>query len=109
MAGDVTLLDVTGADGVAPGDTNVSNPVLATMLVNGESDPANPLIIDAPGIGKTGSLDVTIDLSAQDWLQYDWDDIDGLGDGPYDDNPTGRVTWGIFSGADQLIYIREPW
>ncbi len=109
MAGDVTLLDVTGADSLMPGDTNVSSPVVATVLINGVFDPANPLTIDAPGIGKTGSLDVTIDLSAQDWLQYDWDDIDGLGNGPYDDNPTSRATWGIFSGADEFIYIREPW
>ncbi len=40
------------------------------------------------------------------WLQYDWDDDDGMEDGPFDDNPTGRTTFGIFNGPRDFIYIR---
>jgi len=101
---DVTLLEVTAADSIVPSDTDASSPVLATSLIGGKFDPVNPLIIDAPGMGKTGSLDVTIDLSTQDWLQYDWDN-----DTNHDNDPTSRATWGIFSGTDEFIYIREPW
>ncbi len=108
-ASDVTLLDVTGADSLVPGDTTVSSPVTNTTLINGVFDAANPLTINAPGTGKTGSLDVQIDLStatgsSQEWLRYDWD-----GDSNYDNDPTARATWGIFSGPDEFIYIREPW
>jgi len=43
------------------------------------------------------------------FLQYDWDDDDDLGDGPYDDNPAGRGAFGVFEGPREFIYIREPW
>jgi MSHA biogenesis protein MshQ len=113
-ASNMTLSDVTGADSLVPGDTTVSSPVSVTTLVNGQFDPANPVILDAPGAGKTGSLDVLFDLSVatgsdQEWLRYDWDNDDLMNDGPFDDDPISRATWGIFSGSDEFIYIREPW
>ena len=39
-----------------------------------------------------------------EWLFYDWDD-----NGMFDNNPTGRVTFGIFQGPSEFIYLREPW
>ena len=68
---------------------------------------------DGDGIADTGYVDIEINLdimgTADSWLQYDWEDADGLGDGPYSGNPTGRVSFEIFRGSDDFIYIREPW
>jgi MSHA biogenesis protein MshQ len=55
------------------------------------------------------TLNLSVSGSAQDWLQFDWDNTDGLNDGPYDDNPSGRASFGIFKGPREYIYIREPW
>ncbi len=92
------------------GVTNGANLVASDSgtLVNGVDNDANPLLI-SNSLTEVGSVDVTLNISAQDWLRYDWDDADMMGDGPYDDDPSSRVTWGIFSGPDEIIYIREPW
>lgn len=85
-----------------------ANPVAAGVgtLVNGIVDDANPLILTNT-LNEVGFVDVTHSIDF--WLQYDWDDTDDLGDGPYDDNPTSRATWGIYKGSKEIIYIREPW
>jgi len=50
-----------------------------------------------------GYVDVDINLDSFPWLRYDWDK-----DGAYNDNPpTGRATFGIYSGSNRLIYRRE--
>ena len=50
-----------------------------------------------------GYVDVDIDLSAQPWLQFDWDN-----DGVYDDSPVDkRATFGIYKGSEHIIYLRE--
>jgi len=35
---------------------------------------------------------------------FDWD-----GDGNHDNHPTARASFGVFYGARQIIYVREPW
>lgn len=64
-----------------------------------------PAGVDA---GCTGYIDVTTDLSVgsgkEFWLQYDWSD-----DGLNDEDPTGRVDFGLYEGPKSFIYIREPW
>jgi hypothetical protein len=67
------------------------------------------LTFSPPGAGNTGDLDYRFDLSlatgAQaEWLRYDWN-----GDGVFDDDPGGRVSFGIYGGRAAVIYIREPW
>ena len=67
------------------------------------------LSFSAPDQANTGHADVTVDLSMatgldMEWLFYDWDD-----NGMFDNNPTGRVTFGIFQGPSEFIYLREPW
>ena len=64
-----------------------------------------------PGPACTGFADILIDLSTLNLnhLQFDWDDDDGLHNGPYDDNPRGRATFGIMSRPKEVIYTREPW
>lgn len=86
-------------DGLVLGDLSITG---SGTMVNGQDDPANSIL--ATSSNKVGSADVTIDLTSQDWLQFDWDN-----DTNYDNDPTARITWGIFSGPNEFIYIREPW
>jgi len=55
------------------------------------------------GLGGTGFVDVTIRPGQlPSYLQFDWDS-----DGLYDNNPTGRATFGIYKGSPRNIYLRE--
>ena len=111
---------LTGGVGEQDGDTVVplQGPGGTTSLVDPASgsppapDPAfdmglATLLFEAPTpAGNPGFVDIRIDLSADgmEWLRYDWD-----GGGAFDDDPTGRASFGIFPGRRELIYIREPW
>lgn len=68
------------------------------ILITGSHDTGNPVTLDSNN--ETGSIDAT--LSVPTWLQFDWDN-----DGNHDNNPAGKITFGIYSGSDQQIYIRE--
>jgi MSHA biogenesis protein MshQ len=72
------------------------------------ADGTGVIILSAPGLGNEGNVGVTIDLTGAGlpWLQYDWDDPDGLA-GPYDDNPSAIATFGIYRGNDRFINWRE--
>ncbi|MBI3898106.1 MAG: hypothetical protein HY308_07400 [Gammaproteobacteria bacterium] len=87
----VGALTLTPVPATAP--TIANNP-----LVAGDAG----LSFAAPGVGNGGSIDVTVGLGAYTWLRYDWD-----GDGADDDDPSGRVTFGIFKGNRWHIYRRE--
>jgi Family of unknown function (DUF6701) len=65
------------------------------------------LSFSAPGTSCVGYSDITLGLTALgiNFLQYDW----LADDGSYDDDPTGRVDFGLFEGPRSFIYIREPW
>lgn len=70
--------------------------------------------IAAPASACTGYADISLDLSTatglnMEWLYFDWDDLDGLGDGPHDDDPAGRASFGVYQGPREFIYQREPW
>ncbi len=65
------------------------------------------LSLSAPGAGNTGYFDLGYDLSiatgsALEWLRGDWS-----GGGTWDEDPSGRATFGIYSGDDPVIYRRE--
>jgi hypothetical protein len=100
-AANITYSNTTGmADPTASG---------AGTLINGVGDPANPLLLDNT-LSEIGSIDFT--HSTDFWLKDDRDGIDNPStpDGDlYDDDPSGRATWGIFAGPKEFIYIREPW
>jgi MSHA biogenesis protein MshQ len=78
------------------------------------------LRLSAPGAGNTGSVDLTLNLTAiaggstcvggvataatgasQTWLQGRWSG------GAYDQNPAGRASFGLYRGSKSLIYMRE--
>ena len=70
------------------------------------------LSFTAPGAACVGYTDITEDLTTVmlGYLLYDWDGVDQGADLDFfDDDPTGRATFGIFSGPRDFIYIREPW
>lgn len=103
MDGDIriTATAVCPEPGVGCSMTSISN----NPVSSGDAD----LSFSAPDQGNTGHADVTVDLSSatgldMEWLFYDWD-----GDGLFDNNPVGRVSFGIFNGPSEFIYLREPW
>jgi hypothetical protein len=82
-----------------------------TLANNPVAMGAGNLSFSSPGAGCVGYVNISVDLGTVSppgqnypWLQYDWN-----GDGLYDDNPVGRVDFGIYKGSKVLIYTREPW
>jgi hypothetical protein len=77
------------------------------------------LKLSKPGAGNTGSVDLTLNLTAiaggstcggiptaataasQTWLQGPWSG------GAYDQNPAARASFGLYRGSKSLIYLRE--
>jgi MSHA biogenesis protein MshQ len=79
-----------------------------STLVDGDGQ----LSFSAPGADCIGYSGITLDLTTLGigHLLYDWDGVDqGLDLDAYDDDPTGRIDFGLFKGPDEFIYIREPW
>lgn len=98
---------------ISSGTTSIS--LFNSPVVSGDTGTA----FSAPAAGNIGFVDIFGNLGCNDatacvgtetynYLRYDWDDaVDG--DGPYDDEPSGRVDFGLFEGPSKVIYIREPW
>lgn len=115
--------------GIASTDITLSNPYQAaetdgtikiceaggstTMSVNNNPFALGEgmLTFTAPGTACQGFTDIKINLNnlSMDYLRFDWNDDDGLGNGPYDGDPTGRASFGILSRPKEIIYTREPW
>jgi len=98
------------------GTTSIT--VFNSPLVNGNAATR----FSAPGSENVGFVNIAGNLDCLEptipcvgppnaflHLLYDWADTDGLGDGPYDDNPAGRVDFGVYEGPRTHIYTREPW
>ncbi|MCK4742576.1 MAG: DUF11 domain-containing protein [Sulfuriflexus sp.] len=104
---DDTCTTLTAAPAAAPdwGDVNLSN--YQGNLVENDTTPSlsaltggqATLTLSAPLI-HDGSVLVTLD--APPYLKFDWD-----GDGNHDNNPTALGTFGIYSGNNSTIYLRE--
>jgi len=87
----------------------------STMIINegstsGTLSNNNPLqnglavlTMSAPGEDNQGYVDIQSRLSTSyDWLLGDFDN-----DGQYDDNASGRASFGLFKGGDNIIFRRE--
>mgnify|MGYP000232161373 CR=1 FL=1 len=87
----------------------------ATMTINAGTTSAtltdnNPLAngvatmtFSAPGEDNQGYVDIQSQTSLNhDWLLGDFDS-----DGNYDDEATGRASFGLFKGSDNIIFRRE--
>ena len=88
-----------------PGNTTMTVSSGSSDIISSDpvifADGRASLIFSPPGANNTGYIDI------QSTLDYLLDDTDG--DNSYDDNPTGRATFGVFEGPRTYIYIREPW
>ena len=65
------------------------------------------LSLAAPNTTGTVDLEVRLDTAGLPWLRGDWPE-DGL-DGLYDDDPRAHVTFGIWDGRDELIFVQETY
>ncbi|MCJ8319942.1 MAG: LamG domain-containing protein [Colwellia sp.] len=94
---DYRLVDL---DTLSAGDTNAT--VDDSAFIEGVFE---AFVFSAPGSPNRGSLEVEYEVPS--WLKFDWRNIDDDFDGPYTDNPTAIVTFGLFRGNDRIIYWRE--
>lgn len=78
---------------LAPGETT---PGPASLALSGG---AAAISLSAPGVGNSGSVDLT--LSVPTWLQFNWTGAAG--------NPKGRATFGVYTNANEFIYLRESY
>ena len=99
-----TIYNVTGAqlsnysDNLQAGETSVLSPLSDTFLDAGREADGAPVLLQAPGIGNEGSVNVT--LPTDTWLQFDW-----FGSG--ETHPQSIATFGRYRGHDRIIYMRE--
>ncbi len=110
----VTLALGAFTENLAPGETCVHDSGSPGASGEGCAAPGPPALtfrepplggdfnlnLRAPGAGNDGSTTATADVPA--WLEYDWNvALPGFED------PSGTAVFGIYSGADRRIYLRE--
>jgi MSHA biogenesis protein MshQ len=94
-----TCVEDSGNPGVSGAGCAVAGPVAQRFddpLIAGEFN----LFLQAPGAGNDGSA--TVDVNVPDWLEFDWDTA-----GPGFEDPSGRITFGIYGGDKNQVYRRE--
>ena len=89
--------DADGSDGLVCAEAPLTVPASPVSVAAGR--PTAAITIGRPGVGNTGSLNITLDV--EDWLEYDWN-VDGS-----DDDPVSRVSFGSYRSNDRIIYWRE--
>jgi len=103
---------------LSSGETTLQQPVLPSGTIT-LSNGAGLIKLSAPGSTNNGSVDVSINLTGSTagasctvgmptstgagmiWLQGAWCGT------AYDDDPTARATFGIYTNSNQFIYQRE--
>lgn len=70
------------------------------------------LRLTKPGAGNNGSVNVTVNLTAEgkSYLKGRWNDganPDGDVNTAYDDDPVARASFGLYKGPSEIIYLRE--
>lgn len=92
---DYLLTDENVNDTLSIGHTD------ATINGNFENGLFNKFIFSAPNNNRQGPLKLEYEVPS--WLKYDWTD----GDGPFTENPSSLITFGLFRGNDRIISWRE--
>lgn len=68
---------------------SASTPTLITGAIN----------LSAPGLGKSGSIDLTLNVPA--WFEYNWTGVVA--------DPKARATFGVYKNVNEFIYQRESY
>lgn len=76
-----------------PGETTPS-PATLTLVAG-----AAVITLSAPGVGNSGSVDLTLNVPA--WLEFNW--TGSVAD------PKARTTFGVYRGGTEMIYRREAY
>lgn len=97
----VTFISGSYQGDLDSGETQVLLPSTVTTVVSGQSANGAGFWLAAPGIGNSGEVNLSFDLSTQPWLQFDWDGDASL------DNPSATAGFGRYRGSDRVIYWRE--
>ena len=87
----------------------------ATALLSAPGSANNGSVILTPNLGSSGSgntciagVSTLVTGASRAYLLGQWDVVDQGGDGLlFDDNPAARATFGVFKGAEEVIFIRE--
>ena len=110
-ADDVTT-QITDANLALLADDQLSTTGASTFTVVNSTAVSGILDVNLspPGAGIDGYIDVTPDLSAAtganlEWLRYDW----STGTNTFNENPTGKATFGIYQGNEVNIYIQQTY
>lgn len=78
----------------------VPNDPVVAWFAGGLPPAGKPLLLSAPGSGRTGVE--TVNYAVPVYLRHDWD-----GDGADDDAPSATATFGQYRGHDRIIFWRE--
>lgn len=89
--------DASSPDAIEIGDTNAS-------IVNGFLAGEHGNLLFSASQAQ-GALELEYEVPA--WLKFDWQNLDTDNDGPYTDNPTAILNFGIYRGNDRIISWRE--
>jgi len=104
LANNITLSNPASGNN-RPGDTAMvieSATSTASLLNSPFSSGQGNLSFSAPGEDNQGYIDIKGSLAGFEWLQFDWNS-----DGNFNENPSGRASFGLFTGSDKLIFRRE--
>ncbi len=89
----------SGSSSITVGGGSTSATLASSPLASGDAG----LSFSGPGAGNTGYVDIRGQLTlSHPWLLWDWDS-----DGSFDNDPSARVTFGIYQGSPRHIYLRE--
>ncbi len=109
---DISFVGGTYTGDLDPGETVLTSPDTVTFL-NGQtqglqnvvSPTDSPLETSAPGEGNSGTVNITLNLSAAglSYLGFEWDDQDN----DYNEDPSAQLEFGQYRQHDRIINWQE--
>jgi hypothetical protein len=104
----LSLANTTAPTPVSPptaktvGTKTTTATIANAPFINGDAG----LSFSAPGTGGDGYVDVQVAVLNYPWLRYDWNGNNNYNEATGDD-PSSRITFGLYRGSPKHIYIRE--